>query len=416
MTFAEFKKRRERLPDAPGVYFFLGPRKKILYIGKAASLRSRVRSYFSPDISQTRGAQIVRMVEKARGIDFRQTDSVLEALLLEANLIRSHKPAYNTDEKDDKSFNHVVITKEDYPRVLLVRGKELASLKTKDHRLKTIYGPFPHGGQLKEGLRLIRKIFPFFDTKHPVEEMLRKGDTHIRFNQSIGVYPGAQGLPLDKKEYARTIRHIKLLFQGRKKSLIRLLEREMKAYAKKEEFELAQVRRRQIAALTHIQDISLIKDEHRAFGGPRGYRIEAYDVAHLGGSSMVGVMTVVEEGEAKRSEYRTFRVRSVSGSNDTAALQEILSRRLGHDEWPMPRLIVVDGAAAQVNVAEKTLSKYGVGIPVVGVVKDERHRPRNILGARDSKEGREKEILLANAEAHRFAISYHRNLARKRLV
>lgn len=406
MQLVDFNKKKKKLPDAPGVYFFLGPRKKILYIGKAALLRSRVRSYFSPDLPQTRGAQIVRMVEKARSLDFRQTDSVLEALLLEANLIRTYKPRYNTDEKDDKSFNHVVITREESPRVLLVRGKELDERFPSTAR-RSCFGPFPHGGQLKEALRLIRKILPYRDACAP-------GTGKPCFNRQIGLCPGTCTGELTPKEYRRTIRHIELLFGGKKKSLVQLLEREMKVYAKKEEFEQAAKRRRQIGALKHVQDVSLIKDEHRAFRGPRSYRIEAYDVAHLGGSAMVGVMTVVENGETKRSEYRTFRVRSVSRSNDTAALQEILSRRLGHDDWPMPRLIVVDGAVAQVHIAGKTLAKYGIGIPVVGVVKDARHRPKAILGPRESKEGREKEILVANAEAHRFAIRYHRMIQNRK--
>ena len=131
---------------------------------------------------------------------------------------------------------------------------------------------------------------------------------------------------------------------------------------------------------------------------------------------MVGVMTVVEGGTPRVSEYRKFKIRSVSRSNDTAALQEILSRRFGHDEWTSPRLIVVDGGAAQLNAAQKILKTYGIGIPIVSVVKDERHRPRNILGERVSREGREKDILLANAEAHRFAIRYHRDIQRRRLL
>ena len=129
MHLEQFNKKKSKLPDAPGVYFFLGKNKKLLYIGKATSLRDRVRSYFAKDLMDTRGPLLVEMLDKAQSIDFRETDSVLEALLLEASLIRTHRPDYNTDLKDDKSFNHVVITKEDYPRVLVVRGKELAQGK-----------------------------------------------------------------------------------------------------------------------------------------------------------------------------------------------------------------------------------------------------------------------------------------------
>lgn len=136
MNLEQFNKKKSKLPDAPGVYFFLGKNKKLLYIGKATSLRDRVRSYFAKDLLDTRGPLLVEMLDKATSIDFRQTDSVLEALLLEASLIRTHKPDYNTDLKDDKSFNHVVVTKEDYPRVLVIRGKELVLLrKSKPERV-----------------------------------------------------------------------------------------------------------------------------------------------------------------------------------------------------------------------------------------------------------------------------------------
>src|SRR5438105_1405865 len=129
MTLEEFKKKATKMPDTPGVYFFLGPKKDVLYIGKAADLKSRVRSYFSKDIAQTRTEHIANMVQKARYIDWRTTDSVLEALILEANLIKNYKPFYNTAEKDDKSWNYLVITREDFPRVLIVRGKELEQLR-----------------------------------------------------------------------------------------------------------------------------------------------------------------------------------------------------------------------------------------------------------------------------------------------
>ena len=182
MTLANFKKKMKKLPEGPGVYFFLGKRKQVLYIGKAASLRDRVRSYFVKDIAEVRSPLIAKIVEEAKSIDFRKTDSVLEALILEANLIHNYKPKGNTDSKDDKTWNYVVITKEDFPRVLLVRGKELESASEKSRSSASgrrgnasernfssayTFGPFPHGGQLKEALRIIRKIFPYRDTCEP---------------------------------------------------------------------------------------------------------------------------------------------------------------------------------------------------------------------------------------------------------
>ena len=426
MTLEQFKKIAKRMPDTPGVYFFLGPPKpwrrglgkkqEVLYIGKATSLKDRVRSYFVGDLLVTRGPLITSMLEKARSIDWRQTDSVLEALILEANLIHNYKPKHNTDLKDDKSWNYVVITKESFPRVLVVRGRNL-----EEEFPSTLYtfGPFPHGLQLRAAMKLIRKIFPYRDTCTPPPA---GGRGKPCFNAHIGLCPGVCSGAISKQDYRRIIRHIMLLFQGKKKLLIKTLEREMKQSAKEERFEEAARLRGQVFALNHIQDISLIKDEYRLpaqAGAPKialsSGRIEAYDVAHLRGSANVGVMTVVEDGEAQRQEYRKFRIRSAKGGDDVGALREILSRRLGHDEWPMPRIIAVDGSSAQINAAEKVLAGYGVGIPVVGVVKDEKHRPRDILGRRELIKGRERDILLANAEAHRFAIGYHRKTGRREL-
>lgn len=399
------------LPDIPGVYFFLGKRKEILYIGKATSLRSRVRSYFVDDLVEKRSSLIEQMVDEAVDIEWRETDSVLEALILETNLIRTHKPRYNTRSKDDKSFNYLIITNEEYPRVLVVRGKDLTERFT-EKEIKYVFGPFPSGLLFREALRIVRKIFKFYDTKKPIAEISTKmGRGAIDFNRQIGLYPSEHS----KEEYDRTIRHIKLFFEGKKQQIIKELTRDMRAHAKRQEFEQAQVLKQKIHALTHIQDVALMRRELYAQPKSDSVRIEAYDIAHLAGDDMVGVMTVVEDDEARSDEYRKFKIRSVSAANDTAALKEVLDRRLAHTEWPMPQIIVVDGGTAQKNAAEFVLKKYGVGIPVVGVVKDEYHRPKRVTGSKVLIGRHESAILLANAEAHRFAIAYHRS-KRDRLV
>jgi excinuclease ABC subunit C len=187
----------------------------------------------------------------------------------------------------------------------------------------------------------------------------------------------------------------------------------MKAAARDEQYEKAHTLRRQISALEHIRDVSLIRHEHVSAGGPSiglrasGVRIEAFDVAHTAGTETVAVMTVVDNGEAYKSAYRKFKIQSAT-NNDVAALTEALERRLSHSEWPLPRAFVVDGGTAQVRAAERVLRKAGVGIPVVGVVKNERHKPERLIGERRIIEAYERDILLANSEAHRFAISWHR--------
>ncbi len=409
------------LPDTPGVYFFIGARREVLYVGKATSLTDRVRSYFAADLATTRGLHMVHMVEEAKRVDFRATDSVLEALILEAKCIKELKPRYNTRDKDDKSWNYVVLTvHEPFPRVLVVRGKELEA-KLREHASTSnvdaeppYFGPFVHAAQLKEALKLIRKIFPFYDTTLPVLSLRARADRKLRFNESIGVYP-PEGTT--ENEYARTVKHLRLLFEGKKQHLLRSLERDMHACARKEAFEEAQRIKRQIEALRHINDVSLLRrgadDAERECDE---VRVEAYDVAHLQGGDMVGVMTVVVGGEPRTSEYRSFTIRSVTQSNDTAALREVLMRRFGHPEWEYPRVLVVDGGKAQLNVARAVMREIGIELPVVAVTKDEHHRPKELIGALTWRTTHAREALLANAEAHRFSIAKHRAVRRRALV
>lgn len=397
------------LPDVPGVYLFKQGR-KVLYVGKATSLRDRVRSYFDDDLIATRGPRVVDMVTKADRVAHETTPTVLEALVREAALIKKYNPPANSDGKDDKTFLYAVITKEDIPRVLTVRGKDIDfnNSTSGGDTLQNIFGPFPSGAQLREALRLIRKIFPFYDTPKPVTARSKQNRAQIEFNTQIAQYPRA----VDMREYRRTIRKIALFLAGRGRELRIRLERDMREAAREERFEDAAETRRELFALDHIQDVSLIKDEsrylqHSATALRLGYRIEAYDTAHLSGTNAVGVMTVIEDGAPVKKEYRTFRIRGVKKNDDTGSLREVLTRRLRHPEWAYPSVIVVDGGTAQRRAAETVLKEHELSIPVVGVVKDERHRPREVIGAR-AAHITEADAVLANAEAHRFSLARHR--------
>ncbi len=416
------------LPDEPGVYIFRGKAKKILYIGKAASLRDRVRSYFASDLIAGRGSRIVGMVAEATSLTWEKTNSVLEALILEANLIKKHQPPYNIEEKDNKSFNYVVITKEGFPRVLLVRGRELYQGWNKAD-IKYLFGPFPGGGSLKEALKIVRKIFPFRDRCVPCivsqdklsaysrewsdEKSRERSNCRPCFNRQIGLCPGVCSGEISREEYARTIRNVRHLFSGNFKGLKRQLSRDMRAAAKAERFEEATRVRRQVAALEHIRDVSLIKGDRVSSGG--GARIEAFDVAHTSGAETVAVMTVVNNGEAVKAAYRKFKIRAAT-NDDVAALKEALSRRLNHSEWPLPRVFVIDGGKAQTRAAERVLKEVGIAVPIVGVVKNEFHKPERLIGDKKAIEAYERDILLANSEAHRFGITYHRVRRRQAMI
>jgi excinuclease UvrABC nuclease subunit len=227
---------------------------------------------------------------------------------------------------------------------------------------------------------------------------------NVEFNRQIGQYPR----DMDRTAYMRSIRNVTLFLSGRVKMLRTTLKRDMKSAIKDERFEDAATINRQLFSLDHIQDVSLIKDEFRKEDA--GPRIEAYDTAHLSGTNAIGVMTVIENGAPVKSDYRSFRIRGVGGkslNNDIASLKEILSRRMGHPEWEMPRAIVVDGGKTHKKAAEDVLKELGIGIPVAAVVKDEKHRPREVLGG--ARAGiTDSDAVLANSEAHRFSITLHR--------
>ncbi|HEY4504114.1 MAG TPA: GIY-YIG nuclease family protein [Candidatus Paceibacterota bacterium] len=422
---------KANLPDSPGVYFFKDYKGVILYIGRATSLYDRVKSYFSDDLMQTRGFLIVDMITKVKIVDYKKTDSVLEAIILENNLIKKYQPYFNTKEKDNKSYNYIVITDEDSPRVIIVRERVLAmtngnhdisnkkfSRKSMRFKIKEKFGPYPNASLLKEALCIIRKIFPFRDAKALIP-------SQEKFYRSIGLSPNINSLE-SEKEYKKTIQNLTLFFQGKKSKLMNTLEREMKIYAVRQEFEKADKVKKTIYALTHIQDIALIKtgQDSSKSESQKGFRIEAYDIAHMSGRNTVGVMVVSCDGELDKSEYRKFKI-SRESNDDVGNLKEILVRRFGHMEWQMPNFIVVDGGLAQKNSAKEIINQLfkrkdnttniskDIHIPIIAVVKDDTHKAKHFLGDQDIIKKHENDILKINDEAHRFAIAYHRNLRKK---
>lgn len=408
-------KKLQKLPDSPGVYLFKNGRGQILYIGKATSLRSRVRSYFASNIVETRGPLIVKMLEHSAKVDFIATDSVLEALLLEAHLIKKHQPFHNTAEKDDKSYNYVVITDEDFPKILVMRGTEVAKSYSDPGFYKALYGPFPNGSALRVAMKIIRRIFPYRDGKCvPASEFAASKSAFSRprpcFNRQIGLCPGVCTGEISKKDYAKTVRHLMMFFEGRKKALMMTLEKEMKGYVGRSEFEKANETKKTIFALNHIQDVALINRDSDIGNIAGRNRIEAYDIAHISGGSTVGVMTVVSHGQPDKAEYRMFKIRHPGRGDDIQSISEVLTRRFAHNEWPIPTLIVIDGGETHLKHASETLKSYKIAVPVVSVVKDERHRPKDIIGDPEASKKHKTAILLANAEAHRFAIRYHKKL------
>ena len=435
MLKKDFDKIYKKLPDSPGIYLFKYG-KNLLYVGKATSLRQRVRSYFSNDLIKTRGRLLVDMVTLADKIDFKTTDSVLEALILEAQYIKEHLPKYNTKDKDNKSYNYVVITDEDYPRVLVVRGRNLEQNLKQDsderkrdakseEKYKYTFGPYPYGGELKEALNLVRKIFPFRDKCIPFDDLKSKLNPRPCFNRSIGLCPGVCTGEISKKDYATQIKNIKLFFEGKKPVLLKSLTKQMQAFAKEKEFEKAGEIKKTIFALNHIQDVSLIKKVSDQVGQDSEgvFRIEAYDIAHMSGQNMVGVMVVMENGELKPADYRKFVIKGFEKANDAGALEEVIKRRIAHTEWPGPNTVVLDGNEVQLKRARDAFGLIAKNILFCSVVKDKSHKAKNILflnkPVKSAKLARtpgvsatefsKEQIVKINAESHRFAIAFHKN-------
>ncbi|MDE1941488.1 MAG: UvrB/UvrC motif-containing protein, partial [Patescibacteria group bacterium] len=230
---------------------------------------------------------------------------------------------------------------------------------------------------------------------------------HERFYRAMGRSPEGGGED-SRREYLKTIGYLKLFFRGMKPAVKRRIESDMKSAARSLRFEEANRLKKLLRALDHIDDTALIKrDDGKKGNGNEGLRIEAYDVAHLSGTNVVGVMVAVVGGAPAKGEYRKFKI-SRQANDDAAGLAEILSRRLNHPEWPYPDLIVVDGNDIQLRAAEAVLKARRMSVPVVAVTKDRNHKASKLVGDGLLAGRRKADIIAANAEAHRFALDFHR--------
>jgi excinuclease ABC subunit C len=488
MIPSEIKIKKRELPDAPGVYLYYDRKGALLYVGKATSLKRRVGSYFtkahdptSPSSAGLRGAgrRIEEMVSQIAKIDWIQTPTVIEALVLEANKIKALKPKYNILQRDDRSFMYLVITSEPFPRPLLIRGHELRQMGVdpfrgkfgkpgrvgragrREEKFLRIFGPYTSGRSLKIALELIRKVIPWSTCEPPSRSPVLRGDgsgtrrrlaageatSRIRgcFNSQIGKCPGVCVGKISQREYLTYIRQLITFFEGKKVKLERELDQEMNKAAKELRFEEAAVYRRRLGALRHIQDIALLSREDHDLPFSRYQqegninlegRIEAYDVSNLSGTSATGSMVVFEEGRPAKDKYRKFKIKSVSGPNDVGMVEEMLRRRLGRAGktgktgkpgkagrgWELPELMVIDGGKPQVNRVQEVLDELGVRVPIVGIAKGFDRKQDRLVFDRSDRElarvaTRGKELFQkARDEAHRFAVKYHRTLRGKNLI
>jgi len=385
----------KNLPDSPGVYLMKNKSGEIIYVGKAGNLKRRVSSYFL----RPHDARISKMVSEIKNIDFVKTDNVLEALVLEAKLIKEKSPPYNVREKDDKSFLYIEITDEKFPRVLLVRGRTIASGKR--------FGPFTSSGSAREAMKILRHIFPWNTHAESKIGNLKKPC----FDYEIGLCPGTCIGEITRSDYMKNIRGLKLFLSGNKKRLMSSLKKEMATASKRLDFERADKIKKKIFALTHVADAALLGESDT--NSNSGERIEGYDISNISGDSAVGSMVVFIGGAPAKDEYRKFKIKSFSSPNDVGMMREMLSRRL-KNHWPLPTLILVDGGISQVNAVRESLTENGVKIPVVGMIKGPDRKGTALVG--DYVKNVDRKVLeRVRDEAHRFAIGYHRAVRGKKL-
>ncbi|MBI2669935.1 MAG: GIY-YIG nuclease family protein [Candidatus Yanofskybacteria bacterium] len=427
------------VPKTPGVYFFRDKHGQILYIGKAVNLKNRLASYFKSQL----GGRTAKLMEKAIRVNWQKTDSEIEALILESQLIKKYRPPFNVMLRDDKQYFFVGFTKDVFPRIFLTHQpfdcRRLKNSKSKfqnSNNLKPDFvGPFTDGNALRITLRLLRRIFPYCTCK-------QKHNNYC-LNYHIGKCLGFcclkdQNLESRKQNlesYKKNARAIKDILTGKRSSLIKRFKKEMLELGKKHDFEKAIELRDKITKLKKVfenariildsknrsTDKDALKNLAKIIGTkyiPK--RIEGYDISNIQGEFATGAMVVFVNGRPDKSQYRRFKIRNSNikirnkskiqnsksqkvsdfrfhasdfrSVGDTAMLREILTRRFNHPEWPRPDLIIVDGGRAQLNVAAKII--YGhrktIGlamtenlIPIVALTKNDKHRGSHIyVGAK----------------------------------
>lgn len=408
--------RLQQLPDQPGIYLYYSAAHELIYVGKATSLKDRVRSYF-------RGARTPRpieeMIHEVVEIDWRTTDSVLEAVILESVYIKKYLPKYNVLGKDSKSWNYIVLTKDIYPRVITMRQHDLQQLQANDPRafrqIGDVFGPYP-GLNAKAALKILRRLFRY----STCEPGAKRPCLYYEMGQCLGVCTGEIGAAEYKQ---RVITPLKWFLSGKKKPVIKSFEQQMKQAAKEERFEDAGRLRNQLHELQRIHDVTLInqsffEDQTRSttelvVGRPM--RIEGYDISNLGATDKVGSMVVFNNEGPVKSQYRKFTIKTVAGQSDVDSLAEVLERRLQHDDWPMPDVILIDGGRPQINRTKKVFKDRGVAIPFVGIAKGpERKRNDFILGTVEKVfvswvSTHQPLLIRVRDEAHRFAITFNRS-------
>jgi excinuclease ABC subunit C len=396
----KIRNQLRKLPKGPGVYFFLDKHRKVLYVGKAESLRKRVKSYWQKNHRDYKIRKLVGLISK---IDWQKTDSGFEALILEAEMIKRYRPPFNVRLRDDKSYLYLGITwSEDFPRVFYARRPDLSNKKFR------YFGPFPASYVLKEAVRILRRIFPFRTCRILPKKICLWG--HL--GRCLAPCEGK----VSKTEYRKMIGQLMTFLKGGKKDLIKKYRKQMKVEAKRKNFEEAAILRDRIYYLENLA--ILLKSDVILKGETKiPLRIECFDISHISGQEATGSMVVFTEGGKDTDQYRHFSIKTVRGISDTAMLAEVLRRRLKHTEWLLPNLIIIDGGRPQLNVANKVvMGERGFSIPIMSIAKGPKRKKTDLYFAGPKILTDKRLITRIRDEAHRFAHRLHSILRRKKVI
>ncbi len=428
----------KKLPHLPGIYIYRNIAGDVLYVGKAKDLKKRVSQYFVRDDAV--GAKTALLVSQIHSIETKTTDNEFDALLLEAKLIRDNLPKYNVIARDDKSPLYIAITTDErLPHILWLRRTFLAQYPKAD-----FFGPFQSGRTARMILRDIRHVVPYCTAKE------RTGKpcfyTHIGLCAPCAsviakMEDSVQKSDLERK-YRVNIRKIASILSGKSLTLLHDLEKEMRAFAKKEHFEDAGRILAQITALKgllsrhfdphvymesdrFLDDVRRSEDEGLREALALYYpdlpplsRIECIDISNTYGQHATGSLVVFRDGVASKGDYRRFKLRTKDAPNDFAMIAEVLGRRLKRTEWEYPKLLVIDGGKGQVAAAIEVLHTLKVHIPVIGLAKrfEEIVVPTKtgwkIIRLPYAHRGLQL-LERIRDESHRFALRYHRLLRGK---
>lgn len=422
--------RARDFPTTPGVYLMKDAAARVIYVGKAKNLRARAGSYFLKAAAEERRTR--DLVQEICDIDYLPADSEVDALLLEARLIKDIQPKYNKDLRDDKSFPYLeIFTREQYPRVEFTREPQDRGTK--------LYGPFASAGALRGAMQVLQRVFKFRTCSLEIDDQ----DERWRWFRpcllaSIDQCTAPCNLRIGREEYRRDIRRLQMFLDGKKKKLLAEMLREMKQAAAELQFEKAARLRDELKMLknldqrgnldSHVQPEVFYVDPKKGLVGLQKVlelespirSIEGVDIAHLGGNETVASLVQFIDGLPFKPGYRRYRIRGVTGVDDFASIHEVIARRFRRkqlDGEPAPDLLLIDGGKGQLSAGMAAFAELNINPPtVLSLAKREEEvfLPGRTEPLRLSRRSYALRLLqYVRDEAHRFAQHYHHILRSK---